>query len=569
MPRFTLFLIIFWTQAAFSFGQSVYVPLNPDYYHLVDRYEIKSGKNAIGFQSTVKPYLRKSVYQLVDSLNCDQCADLSPVDKFNIQYLKDDSWEWSQDPKTADSEKPFWKYFYGKKNDLYSLRNDDVELHVNPVLYGMLGGGKDASTYSYINTRGVEIRGSIGKKIGFYTYFTDTQLRMPGYFTERMEKFQAVPGEAAWKVFKGTPDGKFTDKSGADFYTARGYLTFDPIKQINVQFGHDKVFIGNGFRSVILSDNSGPFLFLKLTTRIGRVQYMNLFAEINNAQNNLAYGDLPPKKFLALHHLGVNIGKNLNVGVFEAIVHSRDKSQGYFDLGYMNPVIFYRAIEAQKYSADNSMLGIDFRWNFLRRFQAYGQLNLDEFNLNKLRAGTGWWGNKIAAQIGAKYVDVLGVENLDIQAEFNLARPYTFQHVSDKTNYVNFNQAMAHPFGGNFKEFVGIVRYQPLPRLTLTGTFVGANYGLDFAGRNFGGNPLLSYNTRPQDREYGNYIGQGVGTSLLYGEFAATYQIRHNIFLDFRQVVRNQNSVLDQFDRQTVFSSFSVRINSAQRLLAF
>ncbi|MDR6193019.1 capsule assembly Wzi family protein [Siphonobacter sp. SORGH_AS_0500] len=570
MARFILFLSIFGFQAVTLFGQSVFAPLNADYYHLVDRYEIKSGKNAPGYQSTVKPYLRKYIIQLLDTLSADQYRLLSEADKFNIQYLREDSWEWSQASGTATSDKPFLKHLYEKKNDLYSIVNDDVELHVNPVFYGLVGGGQDVYKYSYINTRGIEIRGSVGNKLGFYTYFTENQMRLPGYFQERIQNFNSVPSEAAWKIFRSNNTAQFPYETSSDFFTARGYITFDPIKQINLQFGHDKVFIGNGFRSMILSDNSGPYLFLKLSTKIGPFQYINLFSELNNQQDTLlTYGTLPAKKFMAMHHLGLNIGKHLNIGLFETIIHSRDRTQGYFDLGYLNPVIFYRAIEAQKYSADNSLLGLDARYNFLKQFQIYGQLNLDEFNLQKLRQQKGWWGNKIGYQIGAKYIDAFDIENLDVQIELNGARPYTYQHVSDRTNYVNSNQSLAHPFGGNFREFVSTIRYQPLPRLNLTGIFVGAHYGLDLIGRNYGGNPLLSYNNRPADREFGNFIGQGVGTNLLYGELVASYQLRHNVFLDFRQIYRKQNSILDQFDRQTVFSSFSVRINTAQRLLTF
>ncbi|MFT4032140.1 MAG: hypothetical protein QM669_06950 [Siphonobacter sp.] len=570
MSRFILLLLLSGIWASVALGQSAYIPYSTEYYHLIDRYEIKGGHNALGYQSTVKPYQRKDVIQLIDSVRIDKQADLSDIDKFNIQYLKNDSWEWGNST-TGNSVKPFLKPFYEKKSDLYSLQNKDIDLHINPVFYGLVGYGKDVPDNTFINTRGIEIRGAIGKKLAFYTYVTDTQLRLAGYFQERIRKFSAVPGEGAWKIFH--PNAAYTveDNSATDFFTARGYITFKPIKQIGLQFGQDKVFIGNGYRSMILSDNSGPMLFLKITTNIGRVQYVNLFSEIMNWQADIAaYGDLPPKKFLAFHHLGINIGDNFNVGVFESIVHSRDKSQGYFDFNYMNPVIFYRAIEAQKYSADNSLLGADFKWNFCRQFQVYGQLLLDEFNLQKLREGNGWWGNKIGTQLGAKYIDAFNINNLDIQAEVNLARPYTYEHISDLTNYVSYNQSLAHPLGANFQELIGRVYYQPIPRLNLMGMCVVANYGLDSDdGVNYGSNPLLSYDARPANQEYGYYIGQGINTNLAYTEFSAAYQLRHNLFIDFRQIFRRQNSTASIYNRSTGFSLLSIRLNIAQRQMAF
>ena len=479
-------------------AQSTFVPLDQDHYHLIDRYEIKSGRRAGGLFTNVKPYLRRDVVALADSLRNDRYARLSVVDGANLTYLNDDSWEWLREGRSARDSSlrslgNLRRRLYARPADLYSFRNSEVELHVNPVVYWLAGAGQDVHRYSYINTRGVEIRGSISNRLGFYTYFTDTQLRMPGYYYERIRRFGAVPGEGFQK-----PLGS---DSVRDFFTPRGYITFNPLRPINLQFGHDKVFIGNGYRSMILSDNSSPMLFLKVVTQIGRFQYVNLFSELINRQgaDTLTYGMLSPKKFMAFHHLSVNITNHLNIGVFEAVIHSRDRTQGYFDLAYFNPVIFYRPVEQQKNSPDNSLLGFDFHYNYRRRFQLYGQLMLDEFNIRRIRASQGyWWGNKIGVQLGAKWIDVLGVANLDVQLEYNQARPFTYQHLSSLTNYVHYNQSLAHPFGGNFREVLLLARYQPLPRLRLTLTSLRALYGQDVAEFNFGGNPLLSYDDRPK-----------------------------------------------------------------------
>ncbi|MBC7891216.1 MAG: hypothetical protein H7Y12_03305 [Sphingobacteriaceae bacterium] len=552
----TLFNGVVWAQS-----RGVFIPLNAEYYHLIERYEIRSGQFGSGFHGQVKPYRRRDVVQLAERVEVDPALPRSEADRFNLQYLQNDSWEWAIDTLAATSRRPLLKTFYRKKADFFSTRNDDFEVHLNPVFYGSTGLGDDVPNGGYVNTRGIEVRGSVGKKLGFYSYLADNQLRMPGYFTDRVKATNALPNEGFYKTYRG-------DSSTYDFYTVRGYVTFDPLRQLNVQFGHDKVFIGTGLRSVILSDFSSPFLFLKATTQLGPVQYQNLFAEIiNNQIPGLPYGELAPKKFLAFHHLSVNIGKHVNVGVFEAVVHSRGKDQGYFDLRYLNPVIFYRAIEGEKNSPDNVLLGLDFRANILRRFSLYGQLMLDEFKFDEAFNGKGWWGNKVAAQAGLKYIDVLGIRNLDLQGEFNLARPYTYQHLSDRTNYVAYNQPLAHPLGANFVEFTGVARYQPLPRLNLTATYVAAQSGANRNGQNWGNNPLEPYTTRILD--YGNRITQGQKTNLTLLDAVVSYQVKHNVFVDVRHLRRFQDATGDRFDRNTVFTSVALRINIAQRGLAF
>jgi len=42
--------------------------------------------------------------------------------------------------------------------------------------------------------------------------------------------------------------------------------------------------------------------------------------------------------------------------------------------------------------------------------QVYGQLLLDEFVLAQIKKKTGYWANKYAVQLGAKYVDAFNIQ---------------------------------------------------------------------------------------------------------------------------------------------------------------
>lgn len=595
MRQHLSFLFLF--VAASGWAQSPFVPLNSDYYHLIDRMEIRQNRWAEGFHSSVKPYNRHSVVQLTDSVLRHPTRDLSDTDYFNLDYLRDDSWE--QVPSSADSlrtdpftrhllppagpgdsRRPFLTHFYRKKADFYSLQTPDVDLHVNPVFHFGLGmenvdyrqsdvptrpSGQDVL---FTNTRGAEIRGTIGGKLGFYTFFTDTQTILPEYlqvygltYSNYDREGASAPGEGFIKTFR---------TNGVDYLTARGYITFNALKVINVQFGHDRNFFGNGIRSMLLSDNSPPYLFAKFSTRLGRrIQYTNLFTHLLNTQAPRPQDDLLiPPKFAAMHHLSVNIGDHVNIGVFEATVFGRDR----IDLNYLNPIILYRYVESGQGSADNAMIGIDAKANFLSHFMVYGQLLLDEFRINALRAGTGDWTNKFGLQLGAKYIDAFGVPNLDLQAELNVARPYTYSHEASptvsagQTNYAHYSQPMAHPLGANFSEQLAIIRYQR-KRLTLNGTFALMTYGTDPPGRNYGGNILLDYTSRVRDE--GNFIGQGRQTITSYADLRASYMFRHNVFLEGRLLYRYQDSQYRPNSYTDQVASFALRWNIPYRNWVF
>lgn len=560
-----LLTLSFLAVAGLAQAQSTFAPINYDYYHLPDRYEIRSGRFADGFFTSSKAYERKGIAQLADTLLADSAARWSAADRFNLTYLQNDNAEWSKAPN-AQSRKAIWGTFYEQKADLYHYSDKDFDLHVNPVIYFQGGKDKDVDYTPYINTRGVEVRGMINKKVGFYTFLSENQASFAGYAKNYIDSIQAVPQEAFIKNFDGQVVGK--NSNSYDFVTGRAYISFNPIKNINVQFGQDRHFIGNGYRSMILSDFATSYPFLKLNTRIWRFEYTNLFAQMKTS-SRLTNDKLIPNKFLALHHLSLNVTKSFNIGVFESIMFGRDDSlrNGTFDWAYLNPVIFYRSAEQQQGSRDNAFLGIDFKWNFLKHCSLYGQLVLDEFKLDEVKAGNGWWGNKQAGQIGLKYIDAFGIRNLDLQGEVNIARPYMYAHKDAYGSYAHYNQALAHPLGANFYEYIGILRYQPVGRLMFTGKVFLSKYGEDTDSFNAGSDILRSYSNKRQ--EYGNKIAQGVQAKQMYVDATLTYQIKHNLFFDVKMIYRDKKSDLAAWSRKTTFVSAALRWNIGQRLSEF
>lgn len=539
-------------------AQSTYIPLNRDYYHLIDRYEILSGTLPKQFQSGVKPFERKSVAEFIDSVSIDSSM-LSRADSFNLQYLKNDNWEWSSG--AHKSKKPFLNNFYERPAAFYSVNTPDFTLQANPVIYFSYGrelkSGGINSRELFQNTRGVVVRGLISKKLGFYSLLTDNQAYFPNYVNTFIDYRLAVPGAGYTKPFKN---------HGYDWFFAQGYITFSPIKHIQIQFGHGKNFIGNGYRSLILSNFASNYTFLKINTHIWKINYENLYAELN--ADVFYLNKAMPKKYMAFHHLGINIGKHLNVGVFESIIFSRgDSGVGAYDINYLNPIIFYRSIEQQLGSEDNALLGADFKWNFLSHFSVYGQLVLDEFSIAHIKAWNGWWSNKQAGQLGFKYINVAGIKNLDLQMETNIIRPYTYSHKSKQTSYTHYNQSLAHPLGANLYEVLGILRYQPTGKVTMTGKIFHVVYGADSANTNWGNNILLPYTTHMQD--YNNKIAQGYRTTINYISFNISYQIRHNMFIDFTSVFRIQHSALASLTKNDKFATVSLRWNIAKRLMEF
>ncbi|MCX6317698.1 MAG: hypothetical protein NTW29_10425 [Bacteroidetes bacterium] len=542
-----------------AFSQATYLPQGDKANILLERMEIKSRQDSFFNYSKVKPFNRQHTVAAVNHYLQAFGTRISRVDAYNAQRVLLNNLEYLPADQRASfaSKKPILKNFYTTPGSLYEVHVKDFDLVVNPLINISVSKESNNDQTLYLNTRGVSIRARLANKIGFYSSITDNQEKTPFYVRDFVTARRAVPGAGFFKDFKIT---------GYDFFDARGYFTFNVTKYIDVAFGYDRNFIGNGYRSLYLSDFGNSNLFLKLNTRIWRFNYQNLFMELHNADNR--GGDkLIGKKYAAMHHLDINITKWLNIGLFEGVIFGR---QNRFDFGYLNPIIFYRSIEQQNGSFDNSVVGMDAKVNLKKNIQLYGQLLLDEFNLTEVRAGNGWWANKFGIQVGAKYIDAFGISNLDLQLEHNRVRPFTYSHNDSVANYTHYNQPLAHPLGANFSEVVGIARYQPAPRWLIQGKMIYYMQGRDSTAESFGSN-IFYPNVAPfRKKDYGFDIGSGWKTNVFLASFFVSYEWKENLFLEMSAQYRKLDTkTAPIISGNSTVVSFGLRWNMARREFDF
>jgi hypothetical protein len=535
-----------------AYTQTTYLPQGAKENVLLERMEIKLGTDSVFNFSKTKPFSRRQYIGHLSRL--DSSLQLSKVDQYNLYGAMVNNLEWAHGTRTDyRSKKPIWKHFYKTPATLYEVNEPHFFLAVNPVFQYIVGNEKNQDQHLFLNTRGVTLRGRIADKIGFAAYLTENQERDPLYVQRWERRFKSVPGQGFYKSFK---------KAGYDYFDARGYFTFGVTPYIDVQFGYDRNFIGNGSRSLFLSDFSNNMLFLKLQTRIWKFNYQNLFMELQGTEPRGA-DRLLAKKYAALHHLDIAVTKWLNIGLFEGVVFAR---KDHFEFGYLNPVIFYRSVEQQAGSFDNAVAGLDAKANLARRFQLYGQLLLDEFKLSEIKAARGWWANKYALQLGAKYIDAFGIPNLDLQTEVNRVRPFTYSHGDSVANYTHYNQPMAHPLGASFSEWIGLARYQPAPRWMLQAKALYYMQGRDVDSANYGSNIFLPNNPPYRTKEYGFDIGSGTRSKTALASFLLSYELKQNLFLEANALFRNESSASALLPSENTFViSAGIRWNMHRR----
>jgi hypothetical protein len=507
------------------------------------------------FHTSIRPYYILEIQQVT---NYDSIKNLYWIEK-------DFNKKWKQ--KTWD------KIF---NDDVLTIRKTDFEIVANPLMnfefgkqlspFGPCppearGGQGEDNGGTYTNTRGFEVKGRIGNNVTFYTNFRENQAKFPGYLDTYISENNIIPGQGM--IHTRLEDG------GYDYSNATGYVSVKGGDYFNFQLGHGKNFYGDGYRSLLLSDNSFNNLFFKLNASVWHIKYEVLYNQYIDIRERDSYEVGYARKYTTTHYLSWAVSKRVNISFFDAIVWSASDSAGNrrgFDLQYINPIIFMRPVEFSVGSPDNAILGMNLSVIVGHHSVFYGQIALDEFTFKEVIAGDGYWANKQSFQLGFKTYDPFGVENLFLQTEFNWVPPYMYSQREAIKNYGHYNQPLAHPFGANFWESVNFIRYN-YKRLYLNYQFIYSIYGEDPEGLNYGKDIYKSYNTRVSD--YGNFIGQGIKTTLLYNNISISYLINPAYNLNFTVGYINRNLKTDANTHTTNYIYFGLKTSIGNKYYDF
>jgi hypothetical protein len=478
-------MLSLWSLSAFT--QNIVLPLQHDH---INQYESKIHHIDSNFHTSMKPYISKRIYSIMNN---------------SLEELRMDS-------NLGNSK--VGNILFNK--NLFNIYEEDDYNITGDLLLGYSSGFASDTSYGMF-IRGGRIEGGIGKKISFSSDIYLVNATVPDYIRNRNTFTRTFLGNGTRRVYEAA-NGELQE----DVLNATGQITYEADKYFQVQLGHGKNFIGDGYRSMLLSDNSTFYPYLKLITSFWNIQYTNLYTSMFDVRSGLNSLGIWPRKYITSHHLSWNVSPRLNIGLFETVIYQDSSSRRGFDLHYLNPVIFYRPIEYEIGSrGGNSLIGFNAKYKITNDIYAYGQFIFDEFSLSRNEVDKGCWCNKYGWQLGIKSFNTI-IPNLTVQTEVNSATFYTYSHEIPLQNYANSNLALAHPLGANFIESMSIIRYQK-ERFTGKFQFMYALQGLDTLGSHWGADINQPFENHEQD--YGNKLLQGVRTTRTYADIALGYII--------------------------------------------
>lgn len=365
--------------------------------------------------------------------------------------------------KIADTSKQYnnFSHILFQKH-LLEFKGDNYFLTISPVFDFALG--KDISDTTnrrlFQNTRGFTIEGDLFKNFSFATTFYENQSRnvtyQSNYYANLGERYvnhgdstyyaanAVIPGSGRTKPFKN---------DGFDYAFAHGNIQYKVLKQLTLSAGNSPHFVGNGYRSLLLSDNSFLMPYYQINYRfLPKWEFVYMRSKLLNLNrrpaNSTPEAYYEPKGY-AVNYLSYQVTKNLSLAFFEGIIYSRGDSVTSRSSNplYYNPIPVLSSL-ATKSMETNSIFGLNIGYTILEKNRLYSQIAWNPKS------------NGYGAQLGVRFSELFKVPNFFVQLEGNFVSNDLYRSVNPRLNYSHYNLPLAHSKGENFTEFLLRVSYE-------------------------------------------------------------------------------------------------------------
>jgi len=430
-----------------------------------------------------------------------------------------------------------WLYRKFFKEHLVQVQQKDFNLNADIIFDEYIGRSKrpakpftapgeplKSNSTLMMNTRGYELSGNVSDKFYFETAFFENQGRFAGYVDSFVRMYRVVPGQSAYK--------NIGDGYGFDFSISEARLMYKPSKVFLFDLGYGKNFIGDGYRSVLLSDWAYNYPYFKTSINLGKLQYNFMWAQhISDRDPRLNNDEEQFRKWSQTFLIDWKATKRLSVSLFESVMWPDQKTIKYSGLDsarrsdrsawIASPIIFLHGSKSPSGADNNVIAGTSLKYRIFSKTHVYAQFAADQLG------DFSSWKARYAVQGGIRSGDLFNVKNLNGLIEFNTARPYMYATNSINTNYAHLKQSLAHPRGANFKEGLLLADYSYKNWYFRFQTFI-TKYGADssaITALNYGSDIFKNVSSRTVSNDV--KTGQGLSANIFYADMKIAYILNH------------------------------------------
>jgi hypothetical protein len=437
-----------------------------------------------------------------------------------------------------------------RRKDTIAGEVTDFHILIDPLFNFQYGKTNDTTSTSstYTNSRGILAKVELNKNLKFETAFIENQSVFISYLDANVSATKDVLGQGRWKKFK---------TNGYDYAMASGVVWWKPSKYFELYAGHGKQKVGNGYRSLLLSDQAFNYPYARFDLNFDKVglKYTSTYALLMNLTptanaNPVSYTPfgtevLLQKKPFSYQYLSWTPQKWISAGLFQGMIWAPSDARNKLDMtgNFFNPVMFVNPAVYGFQWYPKILMGLNLDVKVTPKFHLYAQVATD----GKKPAYNDQTG--FGMQAGFKAYDAFTLKNFFLQGEYNTYRNNLYYANSSLSvsNYTHYNRFLTLPnYAANGNELVGIAAYRykrmmvnaKANFLMYYNDIKEAYYITSFDARlscivNYSTNMNISAGMQLRNHNFTLHdepLGKGVFNQMLYISFRTSL---YNIYTDF------------------------------------
>lgn len=540
------------------FAQVENVPLNNPVYNYLKEMEVK---RIISDYNDDDPNLsRFEVAGFLDTIQ-NKIGQLSHTEKkllnkYSIEFVPEvmDKKNTASMFKSNMKVSSGFKYLFSQKQKyLFSYEKNKNNVFVEPLgnLYYVTQISPEVNKNAEIFDIGFRFRGTVFRHLGYN--FSVAKGGADG---------DSILIESAFPQIKSTFKYVEDIENITNYEFVTGYLKYytepDEGMGLSVQLGREQLKYGVGYSErLALSGDSPDMNFLKFKFDYGILHFSSIFAStVGEYSDNR---DLRYTKYFTANRLKLSFENLFEAGIGETVISSRG-----IELGYVNPLIFYKFLEMSLQDRDNGTLFFDLQTHFLKDFELQGTFFLDENILSNLSDMTKA-SNKSAYQIGFFYYEPLGFRDFSLQFEYTKIRPFVYSHYDQENTYTSFGTILGHSMGPNADQIFTKLNYNLNDRVSLSLEYQKIRKGKNVYNekgelvKNVGGDVYIPYRDNTDDSQA--YFLDGIRINYNYLRFNISLEPVKNYLFDVNYIYNTEDNLTfgEKFSSSLAYIRFSFR----------
>lgn len=241
-------------------------------------------------------------------------------------------------------------------------------------------------------------------------------------------------------------DSTYTGKVWRGFAgdAAQAYLSFR-LPYFNLFIGRENLCWGQSRLSpLILSSHSPPMDMLKLQGEWGFFKLSSFFAQLDPLEFSDSIATSKIRRYLSAHRFSFKLKDLLELGFSETVVYGGKNR--WFELYYLNPLLWFHGSQLNEDEDDNTFIGLDFNFTPLRKLLFYGELLVDDLQIEK-KSASDKEPDELGFCIGLRLADFLGLDGSEFNLEYLRINNWTYNQKYPWNRYIHKYKIIGNPFG--------------------------------------------------------------------------------------------------------------------------